>query len=186
MKTLIQPQTERLLLRQWRDTDRAPFAAMCADPRVMEYFPTTLDRAASDATVDRQIAHIAEHGWGFWAAECLEDGAFIGFVGLKHAPAQLPFAPCVEIGWRLARSHWGYGYATEAARATLQVAFEQLALPEVVSFTPLQNRRSQSVMQRLQMRRDAEPFDYPGLAADSPLRAHCLYRLNATEWRARH
>lgn len=182
MKTLIEPQTERLQLRQWRDADREPFAAMCADPQVMEYFPATLDRAASDAAVDRQIAHIEQHGWGFWAAERLEDGAFIGFVGLKHAPAELPFAPCVEIGWRLAVPQWGKGYAVEAARATLGVAFEQLRLPEIVSFATVQNARSRRVMERLQMREEPQTFDHPLLPADSPLRRHCLYRLRGENW----
>ncbi|MCW8126617.1 GNAT family N-acetyltransferase [Microbulbifer halophilus] len=183
MAELMEPKTDRLLLRQWRDADRAPFATMCADPQVMEYFPSTLDRAASDATVDRQIAHIDEHGWGFWAAERLEDGAFIGFVGLKHAPAELPFAPCVEIGWRLAVPYWGSGYAVEAARETLRVAFDALQLPEIVSFATVQNTRSRRVMERLHMREEPQVFDHPLLPADSPLRRHCLYRLTAAEWR---
>ncbi|WP_323845943.1 GNAT family N-acetyltransferase [Microbulbifer magnicolonia] len=183
MSKLIEPQTERLLLRQWRDCDREPFAAMNADPRVMEFFPAILDRAASDAAVDRGSAHIAEYGWGFWAAERREDGKFIGFVGLKHAPAELPFSPCVEIGWRLAVPYWGCGYAGEAATATLRVAFEQLQLAEVVSFTALQNIRSQRVMQRLGMREDPLTFEHPLVPLGSPLRRHCLYRLSASEWR---
>ncbi|WP_250460320.1 GNAT family N-acetyltransferase [Microbulbifer litoralis] len=183
MYRLIEPQTERLLLRQWRDADREPFAALCADPQVMEYFPSTLDRAASDAAVDRQIAHIDANGWGFWAVERREDGAFIGFVGLKHAPAELPFAPCVEIGWRLAREYWGRGYAVEAARESVRVAFNELQLAEIVSFTVTQNAPSRKVMERLQMREMPQTFEHPLLPADSPLRRHCLYRLTAAQWR---
>lgn len=182
MARIIQPQTERLLLRQWCDEDRAPFAALNADPEVMEYFPATLDRAASDAAMDRLSAHITEHGWGFWAVERKEDGEFIGFVGVKQAPEELPFSPCVEIGWRLAVPFWGRGYASEAANAALRVAFEELQLPEIVSFTALQNTRSQRVMQRLGMREDRQTFEHPLLPEDSPLRHHCLYRLTSEEW----
>lgn len=183
MNNLIEPQTERLQLRQWRDEDRTPFAELNADPQVMEYFPAILDRAASDATVDRLSAHIAEHGWGFWAVERRQDGKFIGFVGLQHAPPELPFSPCVEIGWRLASLYWGRGYASEAANVALCVAFEELQLREVVSFTALQNIRSQRVMQRLGMREDPQAFEHPRLPANSHLRRHCLYRLTAKQWR---
>lgn len=185
MGKLIEPQTQRLQLRQWRDSDCAPFADLNADPRVMEFFPEPLTRQQSDAAVDRASAHIAEHGWGFWAAERKEDGQFIGFVGIKYAPEELPFAPCVEIGWRLAVPFWGCGYASEAAKAALRVAFEDLRLRELVSFTPLQNLRSQKVMQRLGMREDPHAFEHPLLPQDSPLRRHCLYRLTADEWTRR-
>ncbi|AMX01310.1 GNAT family N-acetyltransferase [Microbulbifer thermotolerans] len=183
MVRIIQPQTERLRLRQWRDEDSAPFAALNADPRVMEYFPGTLDRAASDAAMRRNRTHIAERGWGFWAVERKEGGEFIGFVGIKQAPEVLPFAPCVEIGWRLAAEFWGCGYASEAARASLEVAFEILRLSEIVSFTALQNYRSQRVMQRLGMCAEPHAFDHPLLPESSPLRRHCLYRLSAAQWR---
>ncbi|KUJ82940.1 N-acetyltransferase [Microbulbifer flavimaris] len=184
MVDLIEPRTERLQLRQWRDSDRAPFAKINADPRVMEHFPSALTRTESDAGVDRQIAHIQQHGWGFWAVERLDDGAFIGFVGIKMVSDELPFAPAVEIGWRLAAEYWGQGYATEAAQASLGVAFDRLALEEVMSFTALPNQRSQAVMERLGMQRDPETFDHPLVPATSPLRCHCLYRLSRERWRA--
>ncbi|MEM8639861.1 MAG: GNAT family N-acetyltransferase [Cyanobacteria bacterium P01_G01_bin.54] len=185
---MIEPTTPRLRLRQWQERDRAPFAQLNADPQVMEFFPHRLDRAASDAMVDRLAALIQQQGWGLWAMECLADQEFIGFVGLNTPSVALPIAsqcqPPVEVGWRLARPFWGQGYATEAAQAALQVGFNQLALPEIISFTALDNRRSQAVMQRLGMERDAETFLHPGVPAGHPLQAHCLYRLGVETWRA--
>lgn len=180
----LEIDTPRLRLRQWRAADRAPFAALNADPRVMEHFPSTLDRAASDAIAERCETLIAERGWGFWAVERRDSGDFIGFVGLNVPTAALPFAPCVEIGWRLAHAAWGQGLASEAARAALTTGFETLGLAEIVSFTALSNRRSQAVMERLGMRRTSEDFDHPVLPEGHPLRRHCLYRLNADAWRA--
>ncbi|MCM5679541.1 GNAT family N-acetyltransferase [Schlegelella sp. S2-27] len=173
----IEFTTGRLRLRRWQDEDRAAFAALNADPHVMAFFPSTLSREQSDAVVDRLQAHFARHGWGFWAAELKATAQFIGFVGLNVPAAQLPCSPCVEIGWRLARAHWGQGYATEAARAALRVGFDRLALDEIVSFTALANLRSQAVMERLGMRRDAQTFEHPAVPAGHALREHCLYRL---------
>lgn len=141
--------TARLRLRRWRDTDREPFASMNADPEVMRYFPQPLDRAASDALVDRIEAHFAEHGYGLWALEQLADGAFLGFAGLNPMPAGVPGAGETEVGWRLSRSAWGHGYATEAGSAALRIAFEELRLARVWSITTLGNVRSQAVMRRL-------------------------------------
>ncbi|GAA5524268.1 acetyltransferase PA3944 [Microbulbifer aestuariivivens] len=183
MVELIEPASARLRLRQWRDSDRAPLAAMNADGEVMEFFPAVLTRADSDAGFERLAAHIERHGWGFWALRRRVDGVFVGFAGLKHVSAALPCAPAVEIGWRLARRYWGYGYATEAARASLAVAFEQLDLAEVVSFTALTNLRSQRVMERLGMQREPLTFDHPLLPVGSPLRRHCLYRCRVNKWR---
>ncbi|WP_226643574.1 GNAT family N-acetyltransferase [Microbulbifer variabilis] len=185
MSELIQPITERLQLRQWREEDKPAFAAMNADPRVMEFFPAQLSRQESDAGVDRCSAHIEKYGWGFWALELRESGEFLGFVGIKNVTEDLPFAPAVEIGWRLAYPYWGKGYASEAARASLQVAFDILHLNEVVSFTPLQNIRSQRVMERLDMQRDSLVFEHPQVPSESPLLRHCLYRLPAKEWKKR-
>ena len=176
-------RTERLLLRQWREADRAPFAALNAGADVMRHFPAPLDRAASDALVDRERARIAERGWGLWAVEVVDDGQFIGFVGLADAPPSLPCAPAVEIGWRLARERWGHGYATEAARAALRCGFEELELPEIVSFTARTNAPSEAVMKRLGMR-PGEPFEHPSVPEDSPLRPHVLYRLTRSEFEA--
>lgn len=179
--------TPRLRLRPWTDADRAPFAALNDDAQVMEHFPARLTRAQSDAMADRIEALIHERGWGFWAADCLLDGTprFMGFVGL-HTPApELPFAPCVEIGWRLARPYWGQGLASEAARLALRVGFDWLGLEEIVAFTAVGNLRSQAVMRRLGMREcPGEAFEHPALAPGHPLRAHCLYRLQRGAWAA--
>ncbi|AEB84692.1 GNAT family N-acetyltransferase [Alicycliphilus denitrificans] len=177
--------TPRLRLRQWTAADREPFAALNADPEVMRHFPAPLTRTQSDAMAVRIEALIAERGWGFWAADSLEDGLprFMGFVGL-HTPApDLPFSPCVEIGWRLARPFWGRGLATEAARLALRTGFEGLGLEEIVSFTAVGNQRSRAVMRRLGMREcPHEAFDHPALPAGHPLRAHCLYRLARADY----
>ncbi len=169
-------ETQRILLRQWKPTDRAPFAALNSDPRVMEFFPAPLSRAESDMTADRCESLIHERGWGFWAAELKESGAFIGFVGLHIPSAQLPFFPCVEVGWRLAFQHWGKGFATEAARGALQIGFATLGFQEIVSFTAVGNRRSRAVMERLNMR-ESGTFEHPLVPDGSSLRLHCLYRL---------
>lgn len=177
--------TARLLLRQWTPADRAAFAQLNADPQVMAFFPAVLDRSASDAMAERCATLIAERGWGFWAVECKANQQFIGFVGLHIPGAELPFSPCVEIGWRLARAYWGKGLATEAAHAVLHYAFEQLALQEIVSFTALGNLRSQAVMQRLGMQRSPAHFEHPALALGHHLRTHCLYRISRVAWERR-
>lgn len=182
MNQPIEFNTDRLRLRQWRSSDRKPFAELNADPRVMEFFPSTLSPEASHAAVDRWQAQIAERGWGLWAVEIRETREFIGFVGLQEPQAPLPFAPCVEVGWRLAYAYWGHGYATEAARAALRVGFEQLRLEEIVSFTAVINRRSRAVMERLGMREDNTTFLHPNVPEGSPLREHCLYRFTREEW----
>ena len=172
--------TERLLLRQWLDVDRDPFAALNADPEVMEHFPSTLTRAESDELVDRISAGIDERGYGFWAVERLSDGVFIGFTGISVPSFDAPFMPCVETGWRFARDAWGHGYATEAARASLAYGFDEVGLDEIVSFTSIPNVRSQAVMERIGMTRDpAEDFDHPRVAVGSPIRRHVLYRISA-------
>jgi len=176
--------TPRLWLRQWRASDLEPFAALNADPQVMEFMPGCLSCAESDALARRSEAEIARQGWGFWATELRDSGAFIGFVGLHVPSFDAPFTPCVEIGWRLERASWGNGFATEAARECLRFAFESLVLEEVVSFTVPPNRRSRAVMERLGMRHDAAgDFDHPRLPPGHPLRRHVLYRLTANEWR---
>jgi len=182
MAETIEFETERLRLRQWITADREPFAALNAEPKVMEFFPAPLERAASDALASRCESLIAERGWGFWAAETKVTRQFIGFVGLHIPVAELPFSPCVEIGWRLASPYWGKGYATEAARAALQVGFELLGLPEIVSFASLHNRRSRAVMERLGMRETAEIFEHPHIPVGNSLCKHCLYRLSSEEW----
>ena len=181
----IEPVTARLRLRQWCDADRAPFAALNADPEVMRYFASVVSREASDSTLSVWQADLAERGWGNWAVEVVQTGEFIGFVGLSvPRRAELPFMPCVEIGWRLSRPHWGHGYATEAAGAALRMGFERLRLHEIVSFTSLINRPSRAVMERIGMLDSGEDFDHPALPAESELRRHCLYKIGCQRWRA--
>jgi RimJ/RimL family protein N-acetyltransferase len=176
MSELIEFTTDRLYLRQWQDRDRIPFAELNADPRVMEFFPSTLSHSASDEMFDRCQSLITERGWGFWAAELKDSGEFIGFVGLHIPSTDLPFSPCVEIGWRLAYPYWGRGLASEAARGALAVGFEQLNLTEIVSFTAVINHRSQAVMKRIGMI-PAGTFEHPQIPPAHPLRLHYLYRL---------
>ena len=171
-------ESSRLILRPWRESDKRPFAVLNADPDVMRHFPRPLTSAESDALADQIIERITRQGWGFWAVERKLDGRFMGFTGL-HSPEGIPFSPCMEVGWRLARPFWGYGYATEAARLALDVAFNQLGEHSVVAFTALSNTRSQAVMHRLGMVREAE-FEHPALPEGHRLRPHVLFRLVAT------
>ena len=177
-------RTQRLLLRGWRAADRQPFAALNADPRVMEHFPGLIPRQQSDEFVDRIELGFAEHGFGLWAVEVPGECDFIGFVGLSVPRFQAHFTPCVEVGWRLAAEAWGQGYASEAARESLRFGFEDADLAEIVSFTSPLNTRSVAVMRRLGMHHDpADDFDHPALARDSRLARHVLYRLGREEWR---
>ena len=173
-------RTPRLILREWRDEDAEPFAAMSADPEVMRYLVPFPDRAAVGAWIARARTHLAEHGFGKFVVELAGEAAFAGVVGLDHVGFDLPFTPAVEVLWRLARPFWGRGFATEAARATLDDGFGRLGLDEVVAYTVVGNRRSRAVMERLGMHRDAaEDFDFvhPRLPPGHPLRRHVLYRL---------
>lgn len=175
-------ETPRLLLRDWTDADAAPFAAMNADPRVMEFFRQALTRDESDALIARERGRIAESGYGLYATEEKETGRFIGFVGLAPVGPALPFAPAVEVGWRLSRESWGNGYATEAAGAVVGHAFGPLGLDGLVSFTAAWNMRSRRVMEKIGMTRDpAEDFLHPALPADHKLAPHVLYRIARRE-----
>ena len=177
--------TERLVLRSWRDSDRAPFAALNADPEVMRHFPAPMSRQESDAFVELMQDRLEREGWGLWALEVRDTGRFIGFTGLSVPRFTASFTPCVEVGWRLTRDAWGHGYATEAARAALAVGFGELGLEEVVSFTAVGNERSRAVMARIGMTHDpTDDFDHPALPEGHPLRRHVLYRIGAAEsWR---
>lgn len=186
MTDIIEVETKRLKLRQWRKEDWPLFAKMNADPVVMKYFPRTLDEWESNRMADRFHRLIAERGWGFWAVEEKNSGLFIGFVGLHEPAPELPFTPCVEIGWRLARQYWGRGYATEAAEASLEIAFEQLNLPEVLAFTSVLNTRSRAVMKRLNMINSHQNFKHPGVPDGNPLREHVLYKLTKERWKCRN
>jgi RimJ/RimL family protein N-acetyltransferase len=179
-------RTERLVLRRWRVSDRAPFAALNADPEVMAHFLAPLRRADSDAMVDAIEARFDEIGYGQWAVEVVETGEFIGFTGLSVPRFTAHFTPAVEVGWRLARAAWGHGYASEAATRALEFGFVEVGLAEIVSFTVVGNRRSRAVMARIGMAHDpAGDFDHPSLPEGSPLRRHVLYRLTRERWAAR-
>lgn len=183
--TPIEVETARLRLRTWRDSDRAPYAALNADPRVMAHFPALIPREASDASVDAFIAGFAERGWSNWAVERRDTGEFIGFTGLTIPKRHFAFSPCVEVGWRLAHAHWGFGFASEAALASLTVGFERIGLDEIVSMTALSNTRSQAVMRRIGLVDAGFIFEHPGVPEGHALRPHCLYRLTALQWRSR-
>lgn len=171
--------TPRLLLRPWRDSDRLPFQAINADPRVMEHFPAPLTPPESDALIARIILHFDQHGYGPYAAELIETGTFIGYIGLYTPTFEAAFMPTVEIAWRLAADHWGRGLATEGARAVLHHAFHTLQLPSLVSFTVPANLRSRRVMEKLGMvHNPGEDFEHPHLPKGHALRRHVLYRLN--------
>lgn len=178
-------ETERLILRSWRESDFAPFAALNADPAVMEFFPDTLGRVDSDVLALRVKERIETEGLGFFAVEVKGGPDFIGMVGPSVPPygAQLPCGPCTEVGWRLSRAAWGKGYASEAASASLDFAFGTLGRDEVVSFTAVQNQRSQAVMRRIGMTRDETgDFDHPLLPEGHRLLRHVLYRISRTAW----
>lgn len=178
--------TERLLLRPWREQDRAAFAHLNQDPMVMEYFPRPLTRDESDAAAVRIQDHIDRNGWGLWAVEVVGGAAFVGFVGLSVPRFDAHFTPAIEIGWRLGREHWGRGYASEAAKAALTFAFEKMRLQQIVSFTTPLNIRSIGVMERIGMSRDrGGDFEHPHVQPGHPLRSHVLYRLSRATWLSR-
>jgi len=177
-------RTDRLILRPWRESDIQPWAAMNADPQVREYLGDLLTPEQSAASVARFQAQLDEHGFGFWAVEVRGTGEFIGFTGLDQVDEGMPFTG-VEIGWRLARSAWGHGYATEAALASLAFGFETLALPEILAVTTATNLRSQAVMRRIGMTRDpADDFDDP-TEPEGPLRRSVVYRIRPSKQNAR-
>jgi RimJ/RimL family protein N-acetyltransferase len=168
----------RVLLRPWQDRDADAFAAMNADPRVMQFFVAPLSREESDALLARIRERTQKRGWGWWCVDI--NGECAGFAGLSEPPYETPFTPCVEVGWRFRLEFWGHGYATEAARLALGYGFGALRLREIVSFTAVGNQRSRRVMERIGMRRDhAGDFDHPRVPEGHPLRRHVLYRLTA-------
>ena len=169
-------RTDRLLMRRWLESDREPFAALNADPKTMLYFPSLLDRPASDAFADRIEQRFDQLGYGLWALEVTETGEFIGFTGLSPMPEDVRGAGGVEVGWRLARRAWHHGYATEAARAALRVAFDGVGLSEIWSMTAVLNEPSQAVMRRLGLTWVAS-FDHPKVPAGHRLQPHVTYHL---------
>jgi RimJ/RimL family protein N-acetyltransferase len=176
--------TARLVLRPFTDVDREPFFALNTHPDVVASLGTSPSRAESDAMVERYTAELEREGWGFWAVEVLGGAPFVGMVGLHRLPPWIPAAPAVEAGWRLHPDHWGHGYATEAAVASLRYGFGEAGLDEIVAYTTTVNARSQAVMERLGMVRDVDAdFDHPQVPEGHPLRRHVLYRASASQLR---
>jgi len=168
--------TERLLMRRWQDPDREPFAELNGDPETMRFFPATMDRSASDAFIEIIEARFSRQGFGLWALEIAETGEFIGYTGLNPLPDDVPGGGGMEIGWRLAKRFWHRGYATEAARAALGVAFDGAGLPEVWSMTAVLNEPSQAVMRRIGLT-EVDRFEHPRIPVGSPLRPHVMFHL---------
>ncbi len=173
--------TARLILRQWRQSDLEPFAALNADPRVREYFfPGVLGQHESDQEVVELSHHIDKYGWGFWAVSLSQTDEFIGCIGLDEIYFKRPFSPAIDIGWRLAYNHWGKGYATEGAMAALRFGCDVLDLQEIVAYTAVQNMRSRHVMEKIGMRHDPHgDFDHPDFPNDHKHKRHVLYRIGA-------
>ena len=185
MPAPIELHTSRLLLRPWRTADREPFAALNADPEVMRHFPACLSREQSDRLLQRIEADFAERGYGLWALQRRDSGAFIGLAGLRPVGFNAPFCPAVEMAWRLDRAHWRQGLGSEAARAVLECAFTRLGLEQVVAFTAQSNLASQALMRAIGMSHDpAQDFDHPLLPAGHRLSRHVLYRLSRADWEA--
>ena len=177
--------TDRLRLRRWRTEDLEPFAALNADPRVREFFPSVQTYQESADSMEYIRDHFLQRGFGLWAVEVIGGAPFIGFIGLSVPSFDAPFMPCVELGYRLAFEYWGRGYATEGSRAAVAFGFVTLDLHEIVAMTAVGNERSRRVMERVGMTRNpANDFDHPNIVEGHPLRRHVLYRLTAREWAA--
>lgn len=179
-------RSQRLVLRHWRPEDKKIFAAMSADPQVMQYERPTLSSEQSDLLVEGIQLGLETRDFGFWAVQIFDDAeldenSLVGFVGLSVPKWEASFAPCVQIGWRLSRQHWGFGYATEAAAKVLEYGFKDVGLNEIVSTTSLLNMRSIAVMERLGMVRD-QTFDHPNIRINDPLRRHVLFRMSQQRW----
>ena len=186
LKTYASPvelRTPRLLLRQWKDDDLDAWCEMNADAEVRKYFASVNKRVDSEGEASRAKANIAHRGWGFWAIEVPAVDTFIGFVGLHAPPFPAPWQPAVEIGWRLKRASWRHGYATEAAMAARNFAFNQLELPQIIAMSVVTNEPSHRVMHRIGMTRwEGMEFDHPRVPEDWPLKRHIVHRITRDEW----
>ncbi|MBI5448033.1 MAG: GNAT family N-acetyltransferase [Gammaproteobacteria bacterium] len=172
-------ETERLILRTWREEDIEPMAAIDQDPKVCEFLLGIGNRATTEAGVKRIIQHYKQHGFCLYAVELKSTHEFIGWTGLSVPSFEAHFTPAVEIGWRLDSRHWNQGYATEGAKAVLQYAFTVLKLPEIVSFTAVNNQASRRVMEKIGLHHESsDDFDHPKLEKSHPLCRHVLYRLS--------
>lgn len=176
-------ETERLILRTWKPSDCQPMLDINQDPQVMEYFPRLQDLATTKKLIETINEHQKEHNFSLYATELKETNEFIGFIGLITIDFDAHFTPAVEIGWRLSRAHWGKGYAPEGARVVLDYGFRELHLPEIVSVTAVENKKSRRVMEKIGLHYDpADDFDHPKLADDSPLKRHVVYRLSREQY----
>jgi RimJ/RimL family protein N-acetyltransferase len=169
-------KTDRLLMRRWRDSDREPFAALNGDPDTLVFFPSTLTRAESDAFVDVIESRFEQQGFGLWALEVTATGEFIGFTGLNPMPDDVPGAGGMEVGWRLAKTAWHQGYATEAAKTARDIAFGGVGLPEIWSMTSVLNEPSIAVMRRIGLT-EVDRFEHPRVPVGHPVRPHVTYHL---------
>jgi RimJ/RimL family protein N-acetyltransferase len=170
-------ETERLILRQWREDDFPLFGTLNSDPRVQQSFYHKSDVEASVAMARRLEDRITRYGYGLWAVEFKETSTFVGFTGLAKVMAEIPAAPCTEIAWRIAPEHWGKGIATEAARAALADGFTRVGLDEIVSYTLPSNAASRRIMDKIGMTYDpADDFDHPEIPEGHPMRRMVLYR----------
>lgn len=177
-------QTDRLILRQWKETDLEPFAQLNADPRVMEHFPSIKTFEESSQEYEAILEHFKKHGYGWWAVSEKNKTHFIGFIGLRYIDFPASFTPAIEIAWRLAYDYWGRGYATEGALGSLKYGFEVLQVPEIISFTSIPNTRSQAIMKRIGMQHDPQhDFDHPKLPKGHKLSRHVFYRIGINAWR---
>ena len=171
-------ETERLILREWREADAAPFHAMSEDPKVMATLGPPMSRAESNALIARLQKRQIDHGHTFWALECKQDRSFIGWCGIVIALDELPISGKLEAGWRLAHAAWGLGYAREAAQASLDWGFQTLGADEIWAITSVNNTRSWGLMERLGMERQHDmDFDHPNVPEGSPLKRHITYRI---------
>ena len=182
MSEIIEIQTDRLIMRQWNKDDYSAFAKMNADKDVMEFYPSILTTEQSNDMAQKIESEITVKGWGFWAIELKDKNSFVGFVGIHEPGYELPMSPCIEIGWRLAKEYWGNGYATEAGKAALDTAFKKLELTEVYSFASVSNKKSQAVMERLNMINTNKNFEHPLIPINNPLREHVLYKIDRQQW----
>lgn len=177
-------ETERLILRDWIDSDIEPFIKLNQDPQVMEFFPNYYTKDETIASIERFKKSLTEFGYSLYACELKSNQQFIGFIGLLHRDFDLPFAPCVEIGWRLSKEYWGQGLAVEGAKKCLEIGFGEFNLNEIVSFTAKINHRSERVMQKLCMLYDGGgDFCHPKLPIEHPLNLHILYRISKNRWK---
>jgi len=174
--------TTRLGFRKWSNNDLTDLAKLCADPEVMRYFPSTLNKSEAQNFIDRLIDHHEKNGHTYYLVELLSTQEFIGFIGLAYQEYESYFTPCVDIGWRLKKEAWGNGYATEGAEACLKHAFQNLKIEEIYSTTTHNNQPSEKVMQKIGMKK-MDNFVHPKIASDHPLQPMVVYKITSSEWR---